>query len=170
MKWQTKFSLIDDAETTREKKLQYLEKSVISLKEPFMLQIVWAFHREKNGNECWKKRNNRQKRCWAATRRNAKKWRQVFHGHITFLSITRQKTKKERLFFSIFQLPFKTLFAYGAIGHVICSVGKEEKAECIILGSRGLGTIRRTILGSVSDYVTQHMTIPVLLVPAEERR
>lgn len=26
MKWQTKFSLIDDAETTREKKLQYLEK------------------------------------------------------------------------------------------------------------------------------------------------
>lgn len=53
---------------------------------------------------------------------------------------------------------------------MICSVGKEEKAECIILGSRGLGTIRRTILGSVSDYVTQHMTIPVLLVPAEERR
>lgn len=68
------------------------------------------------------------------------------------------------------KLPFKTLFAYGAIGHVICSVGKEEKAECIILGSRGLGTIRRTILGSVSDYVTQHMTIPVLIVPAEERR
>lgn len=80
------------------------------------------------------------------------------------------KNEKGTPFFSIFQLPFKTLFAYGAIGHVICSVGKEEKAECIILGSRGLGTIRRTILGSVSDYVTQHMTIPVLLVPAEERR
>lgn len=107
MKWQTKFSLIDDAETTREKKLQYLEKSVISHKEPFILQIVWAFHREKNGNECWKKRNDRQKRCWAATRRNAKKWRQVFHGHITFLSITRQKTKKERLFFFYFPASFQ---------------------------------------------------------------
>ena len=169
MKWQTKFSLIDDAETTREKKLQYLEKSVISLKEPFMLQIVWAFHREKNGNECWKKRNNRQKRCWAATRRNAKKWRQVSWPYY-IPQHNSAKNEKGTPFFSIFQLPFKTLFAYGAIGHVICSVGKEEKAECIILGSRGLGTIRRTILGSVSDYVTQHMTIPVLLVPAEERR
>ena len=71
-------------------------------------------------------------------------------------------TKKN---FFIFQLPFKTIYAYGPIGHVICAAGKDQNAECIILGSRGLGTIRRTILGSVCDYVTQHMNVPVLMVP-----
>ena len=76
--------------------------------------------------------------------------------------------KKKGLF--IFQLPFKTIYAYGPIGHVICTAGKEQNAECVILGSRGLGTIRRTILGSVCDYVTQHMSVPVLMVPPGHSR
>ena len=38
-----------------------------------------------------------------------------------------------------------------------------------MLGNRGLGTIRRTILGSVCDYVTQHMNVPVLMVPSAKK-
>jgi len=68
------------------------------------------------------------------------------------------------------ELPFKTIYAYGPIGHVICTAGKEQNAECVILGSRGLGAIRRTILGSVCDYVTQHMSVPVLMVPPGDSR
>lgn len=33
------------------------------------------------------------------------------------------------------------------------------------MGSRGLGTIRRTILGSVSDYVVHHANVPVVVCP-----
>ena len=36
------------------------------------------------------------------------------------------------------------------------------------MGTRGLSTIRRTVLGSVSDYVLHHTTIPVAVVPTPE--
>jgi hypothetical protein len=51
----------------------------------------------------------------------------------------------------------------GKPGELLISVAKEENATMIITGSRGLGKIRRTILGSVSDYVIHHSHIPVLV-------
>lgn len=60
------------------------------------------------------------------------------------------------------------MYAQGPIGQVICTAAKEEKAELIVLGNRGLGTIRRTVFGSVCDYVTQSMPAPVLMVPTED--
>ena len=33
----------------------------------------------------------------------------------------------------------------------------------IVMGTRGLGAIRRTILGSVSDYVLHHTKIPLVI-------
>ncbi|GFO28832.1 stress response protein nhax [Plakobranchus ocellatus] len=51
----------------------------------------------------------------------------------------------------------------GNPGEVIVKVSKDEGADMVILGSRGMGTIRRTLLGSVSDYVMHHSHIPVLV-------
>ena len=51
----------------------------------------------------------------------------------------------------------------GSAGEVICSVANEEKVGMIIVGSRGMGTIRRTLMGSVSDYIIHHAHIPVLV-------
>ena len=39
-------------------------------------------------------------------------------------------------------------------------------AELIVVGRRGLGHVRSLVLGSVSSYVIQHATCPVLVVPA----
>ncbi|RUS89611.1 hypothetical protein EGW08_002629 [Elysia chlorotica] len=51
----------------------------------------------------------------------------------------------------------------GNPGEVIVKTSKDVGAAMIILGSRGMGTIRRTLLGSVSDYVMHHSHIPVLV-------
>jgi len=55
----------------------------------------------------------------------------------------------------------------GNAGEVIVKVANEEKAGLIVLGSRGMGTIRRTLLGSVSDYVMHHAHVPVLVCKQE---
>ncbi|KAK7102900.1 universal stress protein YxiE-like [Littorina saxatilis] len=56
----------------------------------------------------------------------------------------------------------------GNAGEVICKVANEEKANLIVIGSRGMGTIRRTLLGSVSDYVMHHAHVPVLVCKRQE--
>ncbi|XP_076814281.1 universal stress protein YxiE-like [Clavelina lepadiformis] len=50
-------------------------------------------------------------------------------------------------------------------GETILAVADQEGCEMIVMGSRGLGTIRRTLLGSVSDYVIHHAKIPVIVCP-----
>lgn len=51
----------------------------------------------------------------------------------------------------------------GKPGEVLCKFAEEEKASLVIVGTRGLGKIRRTFLGSVSDYVIHHCHVPVLV-------
>ncbi|XP_065058839.1 universal stress protein in QAH/OAS sulfhydrylase 3'region-like [Rhopilema esculentum] len=53
--------------------------------------------------------------------------------------------------------------SHGSAGSEICKLAEESKADCIVMGSRGLGTIRRTFLGSTSDYVLHHSDCPVLI-------
>lgn len=54
--------------------------------------------------------------------------------------------------------------------HTIIKVANEEKADLIVIGARGIGTLRRTVLGSVSDFVVHHSPIPVTVVPPEAWR
>lgn len=51
----------------------------------------------------------------------------------------------------------------GKPGEVICNLAHEENAVLIVTGTRGLGKFRRTIMGSVSDYVIHHSNVPVLV-------
>lgn len=46
----------------------------------------------------------------------------------------------------------------------ILSVAKQEKADLIVTGAKGLGAIRRVLLGSVSTRVVQHAHCGVLVV------
>ncbi|XP_052679501.1 universal stress protein YxiE-like isoform X1 [Crassostrea angulata] len=55
----------------------------------------------------------------------------------------------------------------GDPGEAIVHVAEKESCDLIITGSRGMGMIRRTILGSVSDYVLHHAHCPVLICKHE---
>lgn len=57
----------------------------------------------------------------------------------------------------------KVLRLVGDPGEAIIRAAEEEKVDMIVTGSRGQGQIRRTILGSVSDYIIHHSHVPVLI-------
>jgi nucleotide-binding universal stress UspA family protein len=52
----------------------------------------------------------------------------------------------------------------------IIHLAEELGAGLIVLGSRGLGGVRRALMGSVSDSVVRHAHCPVLVVRPEKRR
>ena len=53
-------------------------------------------------------------------------------------------------------------------GEAIVDAMKELNCHMAVMGSRGLGKIRRTIFGSVSDYVLHHSHKPIVIVPPEK--
>ncbi|XP_040377528.1 universal stress protein PHOS34 isoform X2 [Oryza brachyantha] len=52
----------------------------------------------------------------------------------------------------------------GDAKEAICQAVEEMHADMLVLGSRGLGKIKRAFLGSVSDYLVHHACCPVLVV------
>ncbi len=52
----------------------------------------------------------------------------------------------------------------GAPGEVIVDLAESEEYDMIIMGSRGFGTFRSLLMGSVSSYVLRHARCPVILV------
>ncbi|XP_060069571.1 universal stress protein in QAH/OAS sulfhydrylase 3'region-like [Ylistrum balloti] len=56
----------------------------------------------------------------------------------------------------------------GKPGEVIVKIADEEKAGMIVTGTRGQGKFRRTVMGSVSDYIVHHAHVPVLVCRKEK--
>ena len=52
----------------------------------------------------------------------------------------------------------------GRVAAEIVGLAEEIGAGLIVMGSRGLGGIRRALMGSVSDMVVRHAHCPVLVV------
>lgn len=53
-------------------------------------------------------------------------------------------------------------------GVAIIKAAKELEVDHIIVGSRGLNALGRTLLGSVSSYVIHHSQVPVTVVPCPD--
>ncbi|XP_064649047.1 universal stress protein Slr1101-like isoform X3 [Lineus longissimus] len=78
--------------------------------------------------------------------------------------IRQLKTKLEPLFEGK-SIPrhWRVIETTAAPGEAIVATANEVGASLIVVGSRGQGAVRRTILGSVSDYVLHHAKVPVLV-------
>ena len=62
-------------------------------------------------------------------------------------------------------MEFEVKLCSGKPGEAICCALKESEIDLVVMGSRGMGAIRRTFVGSVSDYVLHHSHIPVIICP-----
>jgi nucleotide-binding universal stress UspA family protein len=58
----------------------------------------------------------------------------------------------------------------GEVDLEIVALAEELQADLIVMGSRGLGGVRRALMGSVSDSVVRHAHCPVLVVRPEKQR
>jgi len=61
-------------------------------------------------------------------------------------------------------LRVSTKLVEGRPSNKIVETAKEGNCDIIVMGSRGLGTIKEFFLGSVSDRVADEATCPVLIV------
>ena len=50
-------------------------------------------------------------------------------------------------------------------GAKLCATAADEDADLLVVGSHGHGVLADALLGSISNYVVHHSTVPVLVVP-----
>lgn len=48
--------------------------------------------------------------------------------------------------------------------HAIASYCDDKKPEILLVSSRGLGAVKRFVLGSTSDHLIHHCSVPVLVI------
>jgi nucleotide-binding universal stress UspA family protein len=53
----------------------------------------------------------------------------------------------------------------GRAADVICTIGRREQADVIVVGTHGRSAVNRLVFGSTADAVLRHSRMPVLLVP-----
>lgn len=59
---------------------------------------------------------------------------------------------------------YKTRTVVGNAADEILKIAEKDKVELIVMGSRGHGSIRSMILGSVAQKVLTHSEVPVMIV------
>lgn len=52
---------------------------------------------------------------------------------------------------------------HGVPGPAIIALAAEKHADFIVVGCRGKGSVRRTLTGSVTDYIMHHSGVPVIV-------
>jgi len=61
-------------------------------------------------------------------------------------------------------LPVEARLRQGVPAEELLRAATDEKADLMVLGSRGLSQVRAFLLGSVSDKVSHHAKCPTLIV------
>lgn len=89
------------------------------------------------------------------------KWKTNFESSLLKSKEVIQKFKNKAKENAVESETFLTTAGVSGPGHAICDLAERKNADGIIMGSRGLNLVRRTLIGSVSEYVVQHAHIPV---------
>lgn len=87
-----------------------------------------------------------------------------FDVHSLLEEDARMEVKDTIRIFETEGLPYTLKVAIGDPAAEIIEIAEKEMADLIVIGSRGLGTIKGVFMGSVSQKVTHHSSCPVMIV------
>ena len=76
---------------------------------------------------------------------------------------TEAEFKKMIESFNIKDINYKIQAELGIPYSLICEFAKENKFDLVIIGSHGKTNLKDIFLGSVVDYISHHIEIPVLI-------
>ncbi|EEF47280.1 universal stress protein PHOS34 [Ricinus communis] len=65
---------------------------------------------------------------------------------------------------SISNVKIERVVGSGDAKDVICNSVEKLRADTLVMGSHDYGFLKRTLLGSVSDYCARHVKCPVVIV------
>lgn len=87
-----------------------------------------------------------------------------FDVHSLLEEDARSEVKDTIHIFETEGLPYTLKVAIGDPAAEIIEIAEKEMADLIVIGSRGLGTIKGVFMGSVSQKVAHHSSCPVMIV------
>jgi len=69
---------------------------------------------------------------------------------------------------SVRSLPRKVraMVTSGSAADEILKAARRERADLVVIGTRGMGKVARMLLGSTADHVLRRARIPVLAIPS----
>ena len=62
----------------------------------------------------------------------------------------------------------KAYLRRGRTSNEVIALSKEIEADLLVVGSRGLGTVRRILMGSQSEEIVHHAQVPVIVLTGAE--
>ncbi len=63
------------------------------------------------------------------------------------------------------KVDFEAIKRIGDPAQQICKLARELDVKYIIMGSRGMGLVKGTVLGSVSNGILHESHVPILIIP-----
>jgi nucleotide-binding universal stress UspA family protein len=68
------------------------------------------------------------------------------------------------------EIDYEGVLKIGDPVQQICDLAEELNVKYILMGSRGMGLVRGTVLGGVSNGVLHESHIPILIIPQKHRK
>ena len=62
----------------------------------------------------------------------------------------------------------KTLAKEGSVAETILEVAKELNADTIVMGSHSKRWLENILMGSITEHVLHHTSIPLLIIPTKK--
>lgn len=67
-------------------------------------------------------------------------------------------------------VPHRTRIEEGRAGPCLADIARQEQADLVVTGRRGLTSVAEPVQGSVSHYLTHHSPCPVAVIPMQPAR